>query len=344
MIHFSLVVRHANALATLSCSLALACQGAAGADTDPTSGLLPPSTSTAETPFSPLAAPRGLDARRVALGQRLFVDPILSGDGKVACIDCHYFDRGGSDGIARPKLDARPEGVVNAPSIFNLAYLYRYNWSARFDNLASQLDANLKNPLTMASSIDAVVARLGASLAYRAAFDSAYSVGLTPASVRDAIITYVLSLVTVNAPFDRYLRGDARALSADEREGYGLFKSYGCASCHAGAAVGGNMVERFGVMRDYFADRGHVADADLGHFIATHDDRDRFVFRVPSLRNVALTAPYFHDGSARTLDAAIEVMATYQLGRPIERTERLLIAAFLRSLTGEIPAAPAGRP
>jgi len=136
------------------------------------------------------------------------------------------------------------------------------------------------------------------------------------------------------------LRGDPNAMSEDAKQGFGLFKSYGCASCHQGMAVGGNLFERFGVLRDFFADRGVLSNADWGRFNVTARESDRFVFRVPSLRNVALSAPYFHDGSAATLEAAVGTMAHYQLGRELDAKDMRLLVAFLRSLTGEYQGKP----
>jgi cytochrome c peroxidase len=135
------------------------------------------------------------------------------------------------------------------------------------------------------------------------------------------------------------LRGDAQAISADAKLGYGLFRAYGCASCHQGIAIGGNVFERFGVLRDFFADHASNS-ADQGRFNVTAREQDRFVFRVPSLRNVALTAPYFHDGSASTLEEAVTTMASYQLGRELDAQDLLTLTAFLRSLTGEYRGKP----
>jgi cytochrome c peroxidase len=142
-------------------------------------------------------------------------------------------------------------------------------------------------------------------------------------------------LITPNSRFDKFLGGDQSALNAQEKHGYELFQSYGCASCHQGMNLGGNMYEKMGLMGDYFADRGNITEADRGRFNLTKDPQNMHEFRVPSLRNVALTAPYFHDGHAQTLEAAIAIMAKYQLGRPMPATDLDAIAAFLRSLTGQ---------
>jgi cytochrome c peroxidase len=192
----------------------------------------------------------------------------------------------------------------------------------------------------MASSWQRASLQLGADPSYRARFSAAFLDGVTPHNVREALLEYERSLVTPNAPFDRFLRGDANAMSDDAKQGFGLFKSYGCASCHQGMAVGGNLFERFGVLRDFFADRGVLTSADWGRFNVTSRESDRFVFRVPSLRNVALSAPYFHDGSASTLETAVGVMAHYQLGRELDAKDTRLLVAFLRSLTGEYRGKP----
>ncbi len=155
----------------------------------------------------------------------------------------------------------------------------------------------------------------------------------------DALATFERSLITPGAPLDRYLRGKHDAISPDEERGYELFKTYGCIACHQGVNVGGNLFQRFGVFANPFAYRP-VTRADLGRFTLTGNTKDRFVFRVPSLRNVAATAPYLHDGSAATLEQAVEKMASTQLGRVIAPPEIDLIVRFLHTLTGEYRGQP----
>ncbi len=155
-------------------------------------------------------------------------------------------------------------------------------------------------------------------------------------NVKNAIAEFERTLLTPGSRFDRHLRGDATALSAEEKAGYLKFKSYGCISCHQGVNIGANLFQRMGVIGDYFADRGNITKADLGRFNVTGQESDRHVFKVPGLRNVALTAPYFHDGSARTLEEAVEVMAKYQLGRPLPPGDLADIVRFLHTLTGEL--------
>lgn len=279
---------------------------------------------------------RPLDEARVRLGRELFFDPILSGDGRVTCSECHDLARAGTDGQRLSHAAAREEGGLNVPTIFNLAWVFRYSWSGRFDRMDDILDVAMTSPTTMASPWGAAVERLERSPAHRARFEQVFGTPPTEAALRNAMETFVLSLTTPDAPFDRWLRGDEGAISDDARRGYQIFREHGCASCHQGVDVGGNMYQRFGVMREYFGDRCEVRDGYLGLYIGTHRESDRHVFRVPSLRNVALTAPYFHDGSAETLEEAIETMARCQLGRPLDPEPIRLIVAFLGTLTGRI--------
>jgi cytochrome c peroxidase len=281
----------------------------------------------------------GLDPRRVALGRELFHDKRLSGDGLVSCSDCHALGLGGANAQAKSTLPNRPPVGVNVPTIFNLEYTFRYAWNGRYKTIEDQIDFALAAGATMRSSWPAVVETLSHDARALALFRDAYPEGLTAHSVRDTLASYARSLTTPNARFDRHLRGEA-ALSATERRGYERFRDYGCVSCHQGVNVGGNMFERFGVMRDYFETRSGQEPGDLGRYEITKQEQDRHVFRVPSLRNVALTAPYFHDGSAATLADAITTMGRYQLGRELSTDDVAEIDAFLRTLTGELDGRP----
>jgi len=170
---------------------------------------------------------------------------------------------------------------------------------------------------------------------YVASFNAIFSDGIQIRNIKSVIAEFERSLITPNSRFDKFLRGDDSALSAKEKEGYRKFKSYGCASCHQGVNAGGNMFETLGAMADYFAARGNVTKADYGRFNVTGNEEDRFVFKVPSLRNVALTAPYLHDGSAKRLEDAVDVMGKYQLGQALSSEDIDEIVSFLRTLTGE---------
>lgn len=284
--------------------------------------------------LAPLPLERPLPDRRVRLGARLFHEPRLSHDDRVSCAVCHNLALGGANGQARSSLPGRAGVPVNVPTVFNLAYDFRYSWSGRFVDVGEQIDTAMGLKEAMNTSWDAAFQKLRGDADYVREFEVAYPDGLSAANLRDAVIRYNLSLTTPGARFDRYLRGQLD-LRPDEARGYEMFRDYGCVSCHQGVNVGGNMFQRFGVMRDYFADRGQVTKADLGLYDATRREEDRHVFRVPSLRNVALTAPYFHDGSASTLTDAVQTMARYQLGRELTQPQAADIVAFLGALTGE---------
>lgn len=279
------------------------------------------------------------DTHKFALGERLFADKRLSGDGKVACTDCHALDQGGSNGMARSALPDRNPVGVNVPTVFNLAFNFRFAWSGKFTEVGEQIDAALRLPEAMGGTWSNTRAAIEGDPDYVRDFTAVYPEGITEGSTRDALVTYTLSLVTPGSRFDRHLQGDG-TLTANELRGYAMFRDYGCISCHQGQNIGGNMFQRFGVMEDYFADHETLSKGDLGLYAATEEDDDKHVFRVPSLRNVALTAPYFHDGSAATLNDAVQTMARYQLGRALTEEQVADIVAFLETLTGTLQGRP----
>jgi cytochrome c peroxidase len=287
-------------------------------------------------PLRPLPQRISIDTPKARLGAKLFFDPQLSADNSVSCASCHPFDHGGADYGARSVGTGGKAGGINAPSIFNLEFNFRYNWNGAAETLHEHLDLPMRNPAVMGTDFPQIVEKLKHSGDYPKRFAAVFPEGLTPATIKDALVEYERSLITPNSRFDRWLRGDKAALSAQELEGYRRFKALGCTSCHQGRNAGGNLFQKFGVMGDYFADRGNITKADWGRFNVTNNERDRFVFRVPSLRNVAQTAPYFHDGSAATLPDAVRVMARYQLGRTIGEDDLAMIVAFLSTLSGEL--------
>ena len=295
--------------------------------------------ATPSEPLEPLPLSLDLDPDKVALGAKLFIDPRMSGDDTVTCAHCHSLSKGGANGEVHASLPGRKVGGINVPTALNSAFDFRYAWNGRFETLEAQLDFAMTSPGAMASTWDGAFARVTKDPALGQAIARSYPGWVGGEAVRDALVTYCRSLITPNSRFDRYLRGELK-LAANEQRGYAAFRDFGCITCHQGINVGGNMFQRFGVMRDYFADRGGLREPDLGLYAATHDEADRFVFRVPSLRNVALTAPYFHDGSVTTLEEAARTMARYQLGRELGDGDANDIAAFLRALTGELHGVP----
>lgn len=301
----------------------------------PMAGGAPPDAAHGGEPITPIPDAVGPDTDAVALGRRLFHDPRLSRGSVNACASCHRLEEGGDDGRAIAMgADGRPLDF-NSPTIFNVVLNFRLNWRGNFRDLEAQNAAALLDPRLMNNDWQTLLATLRSDADYRRAFAAIYGGDIRREQVLDALATYQRSLVTPNARFDRYLRGEPGAITAEEEHGYQLFKAYGCIACHQGANVGGNLFQKFGIFADPFAGRDAATRADLGRFAVTGDEADRHVFRVPSLRNVALTAPYFHDGSAQSLDEAVEIMGRNQLGRTLVRREVALIVGFLRTLTGE---------
>jgi cytochrome c peroxidase len=277
-----------------------------------------------------------LDEKKVALGRRLFHDPRLSDDNSISCATCHNLRTGGTDHRVTSVGIGGAIGNINAPTVFNSGFSFRQFWDGRAANLEDQIDAPIHDPTEMRSDWPAVLQKLRADSEYVTSFSSLYPQGMNSDTVKDAIATFERSLITPDSRFDRFLRGDAAALSAEEKEGYRLFKENGCSSCHQGLLAGGNMFEKFGIVADYFADRGHITRADLGRYNVTGLESDRYEFKVPGLRNVARTAPYFHDGSAKTLQEAVRVMAKYQVGRELAAHDIERIVLFLKTLDGDI--------
>lgn len=281
-----------------------------------------------------------LNSGKVALGSRLFHDARLSSDNTVSCASCHNLGSGGMDNRYRSIGVKGGVGGINTPTVFNSGFNFVQFWDGRAPTLEDQIEGPVNHPKEMASNWTQVIGKLKKDPSYAEDFSSLYPDGFTVTNIKDAIATFERSLITPNSRFDKFLQGESNALTQQEKNGYELFQSYGCSSCHQGVNLGGNMFEKMGLMGDYFTDRGNLTEADKGRFNVTHDKDNLYEFRVPGLRNVALTAPYFHDGSAKTLEEAIAVMAKYQLGRPMPKFDLDAISAFLKSLTGEYQGQP----
>lgn len=303
-------------------------------------GATAPVSAQLTEPIKPIPLEMKVDPRKVELGEKIFLDKRVSKDNSIACIQCHQYSTGGADRTPVSIGVGGKKGPINAPTIFNMAFNFRLSWDGRDASLESQVRGPVHNPVVMGTNWDELADKLKADPAYVASFNDIYKESPNGRNISDAIATFERSLITPNAKFDRYLRGDKNAISAEELRGYQLFKNYGCIACHQGVNVGGNMFQVFGVMGDYFKKRGNITPADLGRFNVTKNEADRHVFRVPSLRNVAITPPYFHDGSAATLEDAVDVMFQYQLGRPAPKGDKELIIKFLRTLTGEFRGKP----
>ena len=293
-----------------------------------------------DEPIKPIAAAAQQNPARVEIGRRLFQDARLSANGKTSCASCHDLEAGGADRRDRSIGFDGQLTEVNAPTVYNASLNFKQFWNGRADSLEGQVDAVVQNPREMGSKWPDVVAWLSKDLKYRQAFNAAYPDGVTKANVQNAIASFERTLITPSR-FDKYLLGDAQAITAEEQRGYEKFKQYGCVACHQGVNVGGNMFQKFGVMGDYFADRnGGADDADLGRYLVTNQEQDKHIFKVPGLRNVALTAPYFHDASAKTIEDAVDVMVRFQLGRTISLADKQAIVKFLNTLTGAAGTKP----
>ncbi len=286
-------------------------------------------------PIQPISFYIDLNEKTVVLGEKLFHDPRLSANNRIACATCHNLQTGGVDRLPRSIGINGLEGRINAPTVFNSGLNFRQDWDGRAASLEDQIDGPTHNEHEMGSSWDQIIGKLKRDSEYVTLFDQLYPDGVTSDNIKNAIATFERSLYTPNSRFDKFLRGNNDILTADEKEGYHLFKTYGCTTCHQGVNVGGNTYQKLGLIKDYFADRGNVTEVDLGRFNVTGEEKDRHVFKVPSLRNVALTPPYFHDSSAETLEEAITVMGKYQLGHHLTPDEIAKMASFLHTLTGE---------
>jgi cytochrome c peroxidase len=274
---------------------------------------LPPGAG--QEPITPILAVPVQDTRRLGLGERLFSDRRLSHDNTRSCSSCHDIR---TNGASSNDHDLTPEGrplPFNTPTIFNAALNFRLNWAGNFRSLESQAEQALGNPGIMASSADEVVRKLRADPETVRQFRDAYGREPDVAALLEAITTYERSLVTPGSRFDRWLLGDADVITPEELSGYQLFKSLGCISCHQGVNVGGNLFQRHGIFHP-------VGSAEP------------VLVRVPSLRNVATTPPYFHDGSTPTLSEAVKTMGIAQLDRELTDQQIASIVAFLNTLTG----------
>lgn len=298
----------------------------------------PVDAAAPEEPLQPLPENLTFDERKVALGKALFRDPRFARDNSVACISCHSPQSGGADPRKVPIGAGGTPHIFNSPTVWNSGLNFRQQWTGGARTLEDLVDRVVKSPRVFNTTWADVIAKLSSDEALVKQVRAIYPEGMTPGSLSDALAVYQRSLLTPSR-FDKYLRGDDAAISADERRGYERFKAYGCVACHQGVNVGGNMFQKFGAMDDYFANRVKggkaLSEADDGRFIVTRKEEDRHIFKVPSLRNVALTAPYFHDGSAATLEEAVDVMFRYQLGRAAPPADKELIVKFLKTLSGQ---------
>ena len=296
----------------------------------------------AAEPVRPIDLDVQVDEAKAVLGFALFHDPRLSVDNTVSCASCHALETAGVDNHQYSHGVDDQLGGVNAPTVYNAVYNFVQFWDGRAKTLADQAAGPPLNPVEMASpSFDAIIAKLKVDKAFAKAFDKVYPDGLTEANITDAIEEFERTLITPNSRFDKWLRGDDSAITDDELAGYELFKTYDCATCHVGPNLGGQSYELMGLRRHYFADRGmELTNEDNGRYKETQQERDRHRFKVPGLRNVEHTWPYYHDGTRHTLEEAVRDMAIYQSGVELSDAEIDQISSFLKTLTGEYNGVP----
>jgi cytochrome c peroxidase len=289
-------------------------------------------------PIQPLPEVAEVDMDKVLLGRSLYFDTALSGDGTISCATCHSMDHGGAEPRKTSVGINGSTGPINSPTVLNSSYNFVQFWDGRAKDLQEQAEGPVANPIEMGATWEAVVKRISKKKEYVDTFAKVYTDGVTKDNITDAIAEYEKSLITPSR-FDKWLRGDDDAITEAEKQGYATFKEVGCTACHTGILAGGGMFQKLGLVKDYFKDRGTpITDADLGRYNVTKKDTDKHFFKVPTLRNVELTAPYLHDGSQATLEETVKVMGTYQLGRKLTDAQVNSIVTFLKSLTGELPA------
>ena len=285
-------------------------------------------------PIQPIVPPKQINLGMVELGKKLYFDPRLSKSGFISCNSCHNLSMGGTDNIPTSIGDKWQQGPINAPTVLNSSLNVAQFWDGRAADLKAQADGLIANPGEMGFSHTLAIGMLESIPAYQREFKQVFGKDkIDIDQVTLAIAEFEKTLVTPNSRFDQWLLGKKDALSADEQGGYKLFKDSGCVACHNGPAVGGNSFQKMGVVQAYKA----TSPAE-GRSAVTGKEIDRFNFKVPTLRNVEMTYPYFHDGAANTLPQAVDVMARLQLGKTFTKDENGKIVAFLKTLTGDQPS------
>ena len=287
--------------------------------------------AASKEPIQPITAAKVANPAMVELGKKLFFDPRLSRSGFISCNSCHNLSMGGTDNIKTSIGHNWQRGPINSPTVLNASMNVAQFWDGRAKDLQEQAGGPIANPGEMAFTHELAIDVLASIPAYRAEFRQVFGQDkLTIEQVTRAIAAFEEVLVTPGSRFDQWLSGKKSALTKDELAGYQLFKSSGCIACHNGPAVGGNTFQKMGVVEPY-----KTAMTAEGRSAVTGKDADRFNFKVPTLRNVELTYPYFHDGEAATLTQAVDVMGRLQLGRTFTPDENAKLVAFLKTLTGK---------
>ncbi|WP_264876705.1 cytochrome-c peroxidase [Vibrio agarivorans] len=285
-------------------------------------------------PIQPILPIENIDRAKAKIGWRLFKDPNLSSNKQVSCESCHHLQTNGAEQIP-VSVGVNGVGLRNSLTVFNAMNNYRFFWDGRVNSLEEQLEGPIHNPVEMDSSWEDIHQYVASSELYRQLFSEA-NLNITVHTIKSALVEFENALTTLDAPFDLYLYGQEDAISDSAKRGWSAFKSEGCIACHQGTNVGGGLVMRFG----YFGQdkTGSERSSDLGRFATTSKPEDRHLFRVASLRNVADTAPYFHDGQTQHLSEAIRIMGKSQLGKDLDDKTVDDIQQFLITLSGKRPS------
>ncbi len=297
-------------------------------------GLVIQTPSFAQEPIQVIKSPQNINLAQVELGKKLWFDPRLSKSGFISCNSCHNLSMGGTDNLKTSIGHKWNQGPINAPTVLNSSLNLAQFWDGRAKDLKEQAGGPIANPGEMGFTHDLAVDVVKSIPGYVREFTLTFGNNeINIDKITQAIAEFEKTLVTPNSRFDQWLLGKKDAMSQQELDGYKLFKNSGCVACHNGSAVGGNSFQKMGVIEPYKTD-----NKAEGLSAVTGKDADRFKFKVPTLRNIEMTYPYFHDGGAATLTEAVDIMGRLQLGKKYTAEENAKIVAFLKTLTGEQPS------
>lgn len=295
------------------------------------SGLLQAANDSA---VSPLPSPSSSGTRINELGKALYEDKLFSDIYVFSCNSCHSLEKSGTDRLPVYLGINKIPGKYNTPTTLNAKLNFRQFWNGRAKDILEVIDDHIADKTIFNNTWENIIRRLENNETYSDLFKQNYSSGdITPDTIKNALSIFLSNLVTPKSSFDRYLNGDKSALSEEAKRGFELFQKYGCITCHEGPNLGGNLFQKLGIYKDFF-DSTHTNTTDFGLYNVTKQKDDKFVFKVPALRNVTLTAPYLHNGSVATLTEMIQIMGVYQVGQIIPEDEIKLIINFLESLNG----------
>lgn len=285
-----------------------------------------------DSPIQPIPTLKSINKNLVLLGKALFHSPLLSKNNTVSCASCHMLNFGGDDGFPVSTGINNLKGSRNSPTVLNAVFNFKQFWDGRASTLGEQAAGPIHNPVEMSSNWDEIIVKLKKDKYFSESFAQLKTKEITAENIVLAIATFEETLITPNAPIDQFIQGDLTALTAQQKRGFNLFKDYGCATCHQGVNIGGNLFQKLGRISDIPTDLLE----DVGRYGVTGDSFDKNVFKVPTLRNIAQTSPYFHNGSVSTLEEAVTIMARSQLGRELSQSEVSDIVALLHAFSGEL--------